>query len=65
MNTATDSNCYCGDNSQFSGSPYDVCEGACNPQSECNASSAVPARGRPLLAAVSALAVGVCGLLRG
>ena len=35
-NTPQDANCFCGDNNLLSGSPYDVCDGACNPYSECN-----------------------------
>ena len=34
-NTAGDANCYCGDNSPTTGSPYDTCTGSCNNGSEC------------------------------
>ena len=37
LNTASNANCYCADNSPTSGSPYDDCSGNCDPQSECTA----------------------------
>ena len=35
LNTATNSNCYCGDNFLYGSSPYDECSGPCDVKSEC------------------------------
>lgn len=53
MNAASNANCYCGDNSPLSGSPYDMCTGACNPASECSPATQMAG---PPLALVSILA---------
>jgi hypothetical protein len=42
MNTATDSNCFCGSNFVFAASPYDACEGPCNTYSECGSCPTIP-----------------------
>lgn len=36
-NSADNRNCFCGDNLPYGGNPFDVCEGPCDPQSECGA----------------------------
>jgi hypothetical protein len=42
MNTASDANCFCGDNFVFGASPHDVCSGNCNPISECGSCPTIP-----------------------
>lgn len=41
-NAASDSNCFCGDNFAYGASPYDVCSGPCEPESECGSCPTIP-----------------------
>ena len=42
LNTASDSNCFCGVNFVFGASPYDICAGPCDPVSECGSCPTIP-----------------------